>query len=90
MDQVKIGKFIACCRKEKNITQQNLADSLGVSYKTVSNWENGRNMPDVSLFKPLCEQLGIKVNELLNGEDDNTDNGLVDYLKYQKKKIGLS
>ena len=86
MDQVKIGKFIAICRKEKNITQQNLADSLGVSYKTVSNWENGRNMPDVSLFKPLCEQLGIKVNELLNGEGDSNDNGVVDYLKYQKKK----
>ncbi len=86
MDQVKIGKFILKCRKEKNITQQNLADNLGVSYKTVSNWENGRNMPDVSLFKPLCEELGININELLNGENDNADNGLVDYLKYQKKR----
>lgn len=89
MDQVKIGKFIASCRKANNITQQTLADSLGVSFKTVSNWENGRNMPDVSLFKPLCEQLGIKVNELLNGEDDITDNGLVDYIRYQNKKNRL-
>ena len=55
MNQEKIGRFIAECRKEKNMTQQELAEKLGVSDRTVGNWENGRNMPDLSLFTPLCK-----------------------------------
>ena len=68
MDQVKIGKFIAKLRKEKKMTQQELAEKLHVTDRAVSNWENGRRMPDVSLFKPLCATLGITINELMSGE----------------------
>ena len=78
MNQEKIGKFIAQCRKEKNMTQQDLSEKLGVSNKTVSNWENGRNMPDLSLFKPLCEELDINLNDFLSGEK-------VKETEYQKK-----
>lgn len=73
MDQGKIGKFISELRKEKNMTQQELADKLGVSNKTVGNWENGRNMPDLSLFRPLCNELDIKTDELLLGERIGND-----------------
>ncbi len=68
MNQEKIGKFIADCRREKNLTQQELADKLGLNNKTISRWENGHYMPDISLFKQLCEILDINVTELLNGE----------------------
>ncbi|MGM9878191.1 MAG: helix-turn-helix transcriptional regulator [Bacilli bacterium] len=68
MDQSKIGKFIAKSRRENNLTQQELADKLGVTDRAVSHWENGRSLPDVSLFKKLCEILNISINELINGE----------------------
>ena len=68
MDQEKIGKFIAECRKNKKLTQSELAEKLGVTDRSIGNWENGRNMPDLSLFKPLCDELGITINELINGE----------------------
>ena len=68
MNQEKIGKFISKCRKNKNLTQQELAEKLGVSDRTVGNWENGRNMPDLSLFKPLCDELDISINDLMSGE----------------------
>jgi transcriptional regulator with XRE-family HTH domain/predicted RNA-binding Zn-ribbon protein involved in translation (DUF1610 family) len=68
MDQIKIGKFIASLRKEKGLTQMMLADRLGISDKTVSKWERGAGLPDVSLMLPLCETLEISVNELLTGE----------------------
>lgn len=68
MDQIKIGRFIAELRKEKNMTQLNLAEKLGVTDRAISKWENGRGLPDVSLIKPLCEILEINVTELLNGE----------------------
>ena len=68
MNQEKIGRFIAKARKEKGYTQEQLAEKLGVSNQTVSRWENGKNMPDVSLFESLCEALDITVNELLAGE----------------------
>ena len=74
MNQEKIGKFIAECRKKKNMTQQELAEKLGVSDRTVGNWENGRNMPDLSLFKPLCTELDVSINELLKGYDPNFKN----------------
>lgn len=68
MDQIKIGKFIARLRKEKNMTQLDLATKLGVTDRAVSKWENGRGLPDISLIKPLCESLDISINELLSGE----------------------
>ena len=78
MDQEKIGKFITSKRKEKNLTQSELAEKLGVTDRAVSNWENGKNMPDLSLFKPLCEILNISINELMSGEKLND-------LEYNKK-----
>lgn len=68
MDQEKIGKFIAGLRKEQNLTQEQLAEILGVSNRSVSRWENGKNMPDTSLFIPICELFNISVNELIIGE----------------------
>ena len=68
MDQEKIGKFIAELRKEKNITQEQLAEKLGVTSKSISRWENGNTMPDYTLLKDLCNELDININELLFGE----------------------
>lgn len=68
MDQKKIGAFIAQCRKEKNLTQMQLAELLEITNQAVSKWENGRGMPDVSLLQPLCDALGISLNELFSGE----------------------
>lgn len=68
MDQEKIGRFIAQCRREKNMTQRELADRLGVSDKAVSKWETGRGLPEAGCMAPLCEALGISVNVLLAGE----------------------
>ena len=67
MDQKKTGVFIAQMRKEKGLTQAELADLLLISDKTVSKWETGKGLPEVSLMLPLCETLGISVNELLTG-----------------------
>ena len=69
MDQAKIGRFIAELRKERKMTQSQLGEKLGVSYKAVSKWETGRNLPDPSLYKPLCDMLGITLTELFNGEE---------------------
>ena len=68
MNQEVIGKFIAECRKEKNMTQQELADKLGVTDRAISHWENGRRLPDYSLLKDLCDVLSISINELFSGE----------------------
>ena len=68
MDQKRIGAFIARCRKEKNLTQMQLAELLGITNQAVSKWENGRGMPEVSLLQPLCKVLGISLNELFSGE----------------------
>lgn len=67
MDQIQIGKFIAACRKEKGMTQAQLAEKMGVSDRAVSKWETGKNMPDSSIMLDLCAELGITVNDLLNG-----------------------
>lgn len=64
MDQKKIGAFIAQCRKEKNLTQMQIAEQLGITNQAVSKWENGRGMPDVSLLQPLCNVLDISLNGL--------------------------
>lgn len=68
MDQTKVGRFIAECRKEKSMTQRQLADEIGVSDKTISKWETGRGLPEAAYMVPLCETLEINVNELLTGE----------------------
>ena len=68
MNQERIGKFIFDCRKKKGLTQEELAEKLGVTSKSISRWENGNTMPDYSLLKDLCSELDINVNELLSGE----------------------
>ena len=68
MNQEKIGKFIAKCRKEKSFTQSQLADKLNISNKAISKWETGRGIPDASIMLELCTYLGITVNQLLSGE----------------------
>ena len=68
MNQLMTGKFISQKRKEKNLTQEQLAEKLGVSNKTISKWETGKCMPDYSVIKNLCEELDITVAELMDGE----------------------
>lgn len=68
MNQDKIGKFIAECRKDKNLTQEQLAEKIGVSKNAVSKWERGLNLPDASLMPELCKILNITLNELFSGE----------------------
>ena len=81
MDQIRIGKFIAESRKSKGLTQRQLADALSISDKTVSKWECGKGLPEVSLMLPLCAALEITVNDLLSGEK-------VSSMEYQKKAEG--
>lgn len=68
MDQIKIGKFIAQCRKEQHLTQLQLGEKLGITDKAISKWERGLSMPDSSVMLELCDLLCISVNELLSGE----------------------
>ena len=68
MNQLVTGKFIALKRKQKNLTQEQLAEKLGVSNKTISKWETGKCMPDYSIIKSLCEELEVTVAELMDGE----------------------
>ena len=96
MNQEKIGKFIAKCRKDKKMTQSDLAEKLGVTDKSIGNWENGRNMPDLSLFKPLCDELGITINELLSGErlkneeyQEKFEENIINTIDYSTKKINV-
>ena len=74
MDQVKIGKFIAECRKNNNLTQMQLAEKLNITDRAISKWENGKAMPDSSIMLDLCKELKINVNELLSGEVIKMDN----------------
>jgi transcriptional regulator with XRE-family HTH domain len=83
MDQVKIGKFIAQCRKRVNLTQMQLAEKLGITDRAVSKWENGKSLPDSSVMLELCDILGITVNDLLSGEVIAMDN----YEKEMEKKL---
>ena len=73
MNQDNIGKFIAECRKEKNMTQQELAEKLGVTDRAISNWENGRRLPDLSLISLVANELDVSVAELLNGRKLNKE-----------------
>ena len=68
MDQIKIGKFIAQCRNEKNITQEALGEKLGVTNKTISRWENGHYLPDIEMMQLLSKEFNITINELISGE----------------------
>ena len=68
MEPEKVGKFIAVCRKEKNLTQEQFAEKLGVTSKTVSRWENGKTMPDYSILDSLCYILDISINEFYYGK----------------------
>lgn len=97
MDQEKIGSFIVQCRKEKNMTQEQLAVKLNTTCKSISRWENGKTMPDYSIIKLLCNELDISINELLSGEkvkdnnyntkaDENLDIILKEYYKMKKQK----
>lgn len=94
MNQEKIGKFIAELRKEKSMTQEQLAEKLGVTDKSISRWENGKTMPDISLFKTLCDELDISINELLSGQklnkeeyNEKFEENIVNTIDYTTKEI---
>ncbi|MEE0107730.1 MAG: helix-turn-helix transcriptional regulator, partial [Merdibacter sp.] len=94
MDSKKIGAFIAEKRKKKGLTQEQLGAKLGVSNKTISRWENGNYMPDLSLLEPLSKELEISLNELLSGEDiekekviEYSEQNLLSTIDYTDKKI---
>ena len=74
MDQLKIGKFIAECRKQKNLTQMQLAEKLNITDRAISKWETGKSLPDSSIMLDLCDVLSISVNDLLCGEVVTMDN----------------
>ena len=78
MNQIKIGKFIAECRKKNNLTQMQLAEKLNITDRAISKWENGKGMPDSSIMLDLCAELKISVNELLSGE-------MIEMKEYDKK-----
>ena len=83
MDQIKIGRFIAECRKKKGLTQMALAEILNITDRAVSKWENGKAMPDSSIMLVLCRELGISVNDLLCGEVVTMEN----YNKEMENKL---
>ena len=93
MNLIKIGKFIADCRKNKNLTQEQLAEKLFITDRAVSKWERGLSLPDADKMLDLCNILDINVNELLNGEkidmedyEKKTDELLVELAKQEEKK----
>lgn len=92
MDQIKIGKFIAQCRKARNLTQMQLAEQLGITDRAVSKWENGKALPDATIMLELCGILGISVNDLLTGEvvtmenyNEKMEKNLLDALEAKQK-----
>jgi len=100
MNQEKIGKFILELRKEKNMTQQELGNKIGVTDRAISKWENGRGMPDLSLMKPLCKELNITINELISGEkmeekdyqerfEENIANAIDYSVESQKRQVKI-
>ena len=93
MNQIKIGRFIAECRKKANLTQVQLAEKLGITDKAISKWERGVAMPDTSIMLELCDILGISVKELLSGEridmeknDQKNEQLLLEMAKELEKK----
>ena len=92
MNQIKIGKFIAECRKKQNLTQIQLAEKLNITDRAISKWENGKAMPDSSIMLDLCGELKISVNELLSGEliemnnyDESVEKNLLDMIKQKEE-----
>ena len=92
MDQIKIGKFIAECRKKNNLTQMQLAEKLNITDRAISKWENGKAMPDSSIMLDLCNELKISVNELLSGEmiemknyEENVEKNLLEMVKQKEE-----
>ena len=92
MDQIKIGKFIAECRKKNNLTQMQLAEKLNITDRAISKWENGKSLPDSSIMLDLCNELKISVNELLSGEmiemknyDESVEKNLLDMVKQKEE-----
>ena len=92
MDQLKIGKFIAECRKQNGLTQMQLAEKLNITDRAISKWENGKSLPDSSIMLELCEVLGITVNDLLSGEvvtmndyNKNSEKLLLEMVKEKEK-----
>ncbi|MBQ1446488.1 MAG: helix-turn-helix transcriptional regulator [Solobacterium sp.] len=97
MDQIRTGQFIAEQRKKQSLTQRQLADRLGISDKTISKWETGNGLPEVSLMVPLCNELGITVNELLSGEripeagyKDKAEDNIVALMKSQYRAMNAA
>lgn len=93
MDQMKIGRFIALCRKNNNMTQIQLAEKLGITDRAISKWENGRALPDASLMLDLCKELKITVNDLLSGEvvkmdeyNERSEQNLVEMVKQKEQQ----
>ncbi|MEG1066312.1 MAG: helix-turn-helix transcriptional regulator [Erysipelotrichaceae bacterium] len=90
MNQEKTGKFIATCRKEKKLTQIQLAEKLNITDRAISKWETGRSIPDPSIMLEVCEILDITVNELLTGEKLNMENykenAEINLLEQQRKE----
>lgn len=92
MDQIKIGRFIAECRKKKNLTQMQLAEKLNITDRAISKWKNGKGMPDSSIMLDLCKELQISVNELLSGEvlemnsyNKKLEQNLIDIVKQKEE-----
>lgn len=96
MNQEKIGKFILECRKDKKMTQEELAQKLNITNKAISKWENGRCLMDISLLKPLSEILDVSIVELINGEkttkdyQKESDNAIETTIKYANKKVKIA
>lgn len=93
MEQAKVGKFIAECRKNKNMTQAELAEKLNITDRAISKWETGKGMPDSSIMLELCSELDISVNELLSGEvikmenyNQKAEENLLDMKKQKEEK----
>lgn len=91
MNQIDTGKFIASCRKEKGLTQAQLAEKLNITDRAVSKWETGKCMPDSSIMLELCNILGVTVNELLSGErieinnyDEKVNENLIELKRNQR------
>ena len=91
MNQEKIGKFIASCRKECGYTQASLGEKLGITDRAVSKWETGKSIPDASIMLELCNLLKISVNELLTGEhiamENYKEKAEENLLELQAKKV---
>jgi len=96
VNQIKIGKFLKGLRKEKGITQEQLAEILGISNRTISRWETGNNMPDISLLVEIAEFFDVSILEIINGERNKEKmneeikevaESLSDYANTEKEKI---